>query len=210
VIRSSIYYLHRRHPQADDKIRNHLRRIEEQVEMCDAIVNELLDYARMRQPEPVFEQINPFLEKVLDDLELPAGVSLVRDFSPAVGIVPFDPNKLRRALINLVDNAVNAVSARGERAAQGPAYAPEIRVATSATPSGVRIAVTDNGIGMDAATAARAFEPLFTTRARGVGLGLAVVKKIAEEHRGSVRLESRLQQGTTVVLEISLWGQRAP
>jgi signal transduction histidine kinase len=208
VIRSSIYYLHRRHPQADDKTRNHLRRIEEQVEMCDAIVNELLDYARMRQPEPVFEQINPFLGKVLDDLELPAGVSLVRGFSPAVGIVPFDRNKLRRALINLMDNAINAVTARrGSATALSQNYAPEIRVSTAATASGVRVIVSDNGIGMDAGTAERAFEPLFTTRARGVGLGLAVVKKIAEEHRGTVRLESRLQEGTTVVLEISLWGR---
>ncbi len=206
VIRSSIYYLRRRYPKIDEKSETHLERIEQQVAMCDSIVNELLDYCRMRQPDLVFEQINPVIERVLDQVSLPDGITLVRELSPALPIIPFDRNKLQQAVNNLLENAAAAVeSMKKSQDANGSQYQPRISVRTRAISNGVGIEVEDNGAGMDEATAARAFEPLFTTRARGVGLGLAVVRKIVEDHRGTVMLNTSQDKGTIITLNIPLW-----
>ncbi len=208
VIHSSIYYLRRICHEADEKTCQHLGRIEEQVQMCDTIVNDLLDYTRARQPDPVFEQINPFLEKVLDQLQIPANVSLVRELAPEMPIVPFDRNKLQRVVTNLVDNAVNAVQMRMEKTnAADDLYEPEVRVATLAARNSVRLRVADNGVGMTPQVADRAFDPLYTTWARGVGLGLAIVKKIADEHNGMVYLDTQPDHGTRITVEIPRWGQ---
>ena len=209
VIRSSIFYLLRKHPEIDAKSREHLTRIEDQVELSDSIVNELLEYTRTHPAEPLAGEINPFIEKVLDRMELPPGVALIRELDPSDPTVPFDSHKLERAVGNLIDNAVNAVVARFEASANTvPAYTPEITVRTELTENRFRMTVADNGIGMAAKTADRAFEPLFTTRARGVGLGLAVVEKVAYEHQGSVSLTSRENEGTRVILEIPLGDRR--
>ncbi len=77
-----------------------------------------------------------------------------------------------------------------------------MKVATSMAEDGVYIEVEDNGIGMDEEMAARAFEPLFTTRARGTGLGLAIVQKIVEEHGGSVSISSEPNRGTKAIVMI--------
>jgi signal transduction histidine kinase len=210
VIRSSIYYLQRTCPEAEEKTFQHLNRIKEQVQMCDTIVNDLLDYTRARQPDPVFEQINPFLEKILDQLGIPENVRLVRQLAPEMPIVPFDRNKLQRVVTNLVENAVNAVQMRLEKTnGIQEVYEPEVRVATHAARNSVRLEVADNGVGMTAQVAERAFDPLYTTRARGVGLGLAIVKKIADEHNGTVHLDTQPDQGTRITVEIPRWGQNA-
>jgi signal transduction histidine kinase len=108
-----------------------------------------------------------------------------------------------RVMTNLLDNAIHAVRERvnsGE--AESGLYEPEIRVSAARAEGGVVIEVEGNGVGMDEETVRRAFEPLFTTKARGTGLGLAIVMKIMEEHGGTVRLESDLHGGTKVILWI--------
>ncbi|MDJ0781649.1 MAG: sensor histidine kinase [Desulfosarcinaceae bacterium] len=206
VIRSSIYFLERKQPNADPKIRQHLARIEAQVELCDTIVNDLLDYARTRQPEPVFTEITPFLESLVEEIALPDDIHLRCDFEADIPIVPFDRIKLRGAITNLVENAVTAVQAKQTEKETPPDYQAEISFTARASRRGVRLTVRDNGVGMSPETAAQAFEPLFTTRARGVGLGLAIVRKIAEEHHGGVTLDSRSGEGTVIELEIARWG----
>ncbi len=203
VIRCSTYYLLRKHPDLDERSRAHLTRIEEQVELSDSIVNEILEYTRTHPAEPVAGRINPFISKALDVMELPGDIALAFYPAPEDPTVPFDSHKLRRAVGNLIDNAVNAVVCRKERQKEDdPLFEPAITVRTLTLPTGVRVEVEDNGVGMDRETSARAFEPLFTTRASGVGLGLAVVEKVAHEHGGAVYLESDENRGTLVILEI--------
>jgi signal transduction histidine kinase len=203
VIRSSAYYLETKLGNADGKITKHLKRIEEKVVHCDSIVNELLEYNRSRPPETTMMELNPWIETVLDEVEIPAQVTMVRELSPDISKVPFDKEKLRRVVVNLVENAIQAVDVRQENwnEAKGP-YRPQVKLVTSSVENGVSIEVEDNGAGMDEETAARAFEPLFTTKARGSGLGLAIVKKIVEEHKGIIELLSKKDRGTSVSVRI--------
>ncbi|MEA1866692.1 MAG: ATP-binding protein [Thermodesulfobacteriota bacterium] len=203
VIRSSAFYLQRKLNHADEKITKHLNRIEKQVDLCDSIVDELLEYTRGRHSEATQGEINPWLEKTLDEITIPENVVLVTECSPDLLVVHFDRDKMHSVVFNLVNNALQAVTARHVNEKHGP-YQPKIKVSTSVADNGIRIEVEDNGIGMDDKTACRAFEPLFTTSARGTGLGLAIVRKIVEEHGGHVSLDSVPNHGTKVTFVIPM------
>jgi len=203
VIRSSAFYLQRKSVGKDKKTAKHLNRIEEQVALCDTIVGDLLEFTRGRHSEAIHGEINPLLEKVLEEMATPEQVTLVRELSPELPMVLFDRDKMRRVMINLIRNAFQAVTMRREKWDKGESpYQPLVKVTSSAADAGIRIEVEDNGTGMNDETARRAFEPLFTTWARGTGLGLAIVKKIVEEHGGSVSLDSILNHGTKVTVII--------
>ena len=203
VISFSAYYLGRNIKEQDDKVRKHLNRIGEQVGHCDLIIDELLEYTRGTQTSLVTGEINPWLEKVLDQIAVPKGVSVKRKLAAALPPVRFDGEKLRRMVINLMENAIQAVLARSAKE-EGGHYRPFVTVSTTMEDGAVRIEFQDNGIGMVPEHASRAFEPLFTTRPRGTGLGLAVVKKIVDEHRGHVSLVSHPNHGTTVAVSLMI------
>lgn len=121
----------------------------------------------------------------------------VRHRAPAHKVwVLGDADRLRQALLNLTINAVQAMPDGGV-----------LSVRTRVVVDLVEIAVSDTGIGMDRATRARAFEPFFTTRVKGTGLGLAVVREIAEAHGAGVSLSSRPGRGTIVRLRLPLAAQ---
>ena len=202
VIGSSIFYLQRKLAKEDEKTTKHLKRIQKQVDLCDSIVGELLEYTRGRCSDLLQGKINPWLEEILKQITVPKQVVLVRELSPGLPIVRFDRGKMRRVVTNLLQNALQAVTARLESSKEEDAYQLHVKVATSAAENGVCMEVEDNGIGMDQETVTQAFEPLFTTSARGTGLGLAIVRKIVEEHGGSVSLESTPERGTKVTLVI--------
>jgi len=201
VIRSSNFYLQRRLKTEDEKAKKHFQRIEDQITMCEAIVADLLEYTRGRQASIVKQEISPWLEQVVEQVEEQEGIPIHLEVTRALPPVPHDPEKMRRVLINLLLNAVQAVNSRKEATVtKDLTYEPRICVKTSMRDGQLVIDVSDNGIGMDVETRRRAFEPLFTTRARGTGIGLANVKKIIEEHDGRIMLESEPGQGTRISL----------
>jgi len=201
VIRSSNFYLQRHIGDKDDKVPKHFKRIDEQVTLCDAIVSELLEYTRGRNVSLVREDIRPLLKQVIEQLcednTIPIGLEQSGDFSA----VPHDPEKMRRVFINVIDNAIQAIKAQQRLAKEASRqYDPAISIHAKMQTDHVIIAILDNGVGMNAETLEKAFEPLFTTRARGTGIGLANVKKIVSEHGGEVSLESKLGEGTRMTI----------
>ncbi|MEW6352418.1 MAG: ATP-binding protein [Thermodesulfobacteriota bacterium] len=203
VIGFSTHYVSKKIPDVDEKIRKHLDRIEQQVGLCDSIIGELLEYTRGRRSNVTKGHINPWLEEILDQIPPREKVAIVRDLCPNLCEVNFDREKLRRVVVNLVENALQAVTTRVETE-KSVLYRPVVRVSTSTVGDCLLIEVEDNGTGMDAQTAARSFDPLFTTRSRGTGLGLAIVKKIVEEHGGRVELKSEPHRGTMITVAIPM------
>lgn len=120
-------------------------------------------------------------------------VSLSCDFSPSLPKLEFDENLLKQVMLNLIKNAMNAMEQGG-------------RLTLQARPDGnqVLISVQDTGIGMDEETLQKIFEPYFTNKATGTGLGLTVVYKIMKEHRGDISVKSRLGEGTTFTLSFPI------
>ena len=203
TIRSSNFYLQRKVKEKDEKILKHFARIDEQIGLCDSIVEDLLEYTRGRHVDAVEAAINPWLDELLDQLLESEDIKISRHFPQELPLVSYDQEKMRRVIVNVIDNAMQSVKAKAQGwENQGIAYQPEIRVAVVSGDDDIIIKIADNGIGMDKKTMDRAFEPLFTTRARGTGLGLANVRKIIIEHGGTVTMESNPGLGTKVFITL--------
>lgn len=203
VIRSSNFYLQRKVPIADDKVEKHFRRIEEQVTLCDTIVADLLEYTRGRTASMVTDHFNPWVEELLNQEQEKQSIQLQRKLANHLPPVAHDQEKMRRVLVNLIDNALQAVKEKEELCQKNAVpYDPTVCIVTQQEGDHILIAIHDNGVGMDEKTRIQAFEPLFTTRARGTGIGLANVKKIIDEHLGDVSIESEVGKGTTVTIKL--------
>ena len=203
VIRSSNFYLQRKIGTKEDKIDKHFNRIEEQVNLCNLIIADLLEYTRGRRVSLEDSPITPWLEQVIEQLEETKGIAIEKHLSKTLTSIPHDQEKMRRVCINLIENAVQAVRARSEDHNKAENnYQPNVCVTTTQNENSVVIEVRDNGIGMDEKTREHAFEPLFTTRSRGTGIGLANVQKIVSEHNGEISLTSAPGEGTTVSVRL--------
>ncbi|WCR10334.1 PAS domain-containing sensor histidine kinase [Paracoccus stylophorae] len=149
------------------------------------IVDEFSRFARMPEPDRVETDLAALLrETVLLQRDALQG-ALVEDIPDRPVIVDCDAGMLRQALTNLLKNAGEAVEERAADAADG--WAPRVEVTMSAGPDSVTIRITDNGPGLPG-DRARLFEPYVTLKPQGTGLGLPIVKKIVEEHGGSLAL----------------------
>jgi len=179
VIESSVHLLRSRVGE-DARARKHVERISEQVKVANGIISNLLDMIRDRPlaKEPV--RLQGVVEGAAASVPRPAEVSLAIEGLDALPAVPGDPVQLRQVFANLIQNAVHATAPQGE-----------VRVRGRRADGRVSLEVEDTGPGVAPAARRRLFEPLITTKEHGVGLGLALVKRIAERHGGSVEYADR-------------------
>jgi nitrogen fixation/metabolism regulation signal transduction histidine kinase len=161
-----------------------------QVAALKNMVDEFREYARLPtlKLEPL--ALNALIAEVLE-LYAQSEARIELDLTPGLPQIDGDRNQLRQVLHNLLQNAQDALS--GEAGGS-------IRLTTRTTPDGVEVLIIDNGPGMPEHILKRAFEPYVTTKAKGTGLGLPMVKKIVDEHRGRVLIEANSPRGTVVRL----------
>lgn len=196
VIKTSAYYLLKARNPPAEKTAEHLQRIEEQVSLADSVVTALSRFAKMPVPalspfpiqtciEEALAQ-NPFPSKVRVELDLPSSLP------PALG----DAEQVRIVFANLIRNARDAMPAGGQLSIRG-----------RPREAGVEISFTDTGVGIPAENLSRIMEPLYSTKARGLGLGLALARAILEKHQGSLSAESELGRGSTFTVRLTAPGQ---
>jgi signal transduction histidine kinase len=182
-----------------------LERVDRNVERCARIINDILDFTRVRElsREPV--TLDAWLGETLAEISVPPSVIVQREFLFG-DEVALDRDRFRQIIVNLVDNAAQALV--------DPGWTPSddrqrtIVVRSEAAGPHVRISVTDNGPGIPQDRLPKIFEPLFTTKSFGVGLGLPTVRQIVEQHGGTIDVESTVEVGT--VFTIWLPRQAAP
>ena len=168
-------------------------RMERSIERCNRIITDLLDFSRMRELQRETVEFDPWLDPVVRDQVLPAGVVLALEPAAEGAMVSLDAERMRRVVINLIDNATQALTGHG--AAPGE---KRIEIGTRRAGTGLELVVSDNGPGIAPENLARVFEPLFSTKSFGTGLGLPTVKQIIEQHGGSIAIESASGAGTRV------------
>lgn len=175
-----------------------------EVESLKSIVDEFSQFARMPAPRTVPTDLQVLLH---DTLALYDGlfqrVKIIRDFAPTVPHVRVDPEQIRRVIINLVDNAAEALDGAG-RQAEGESRTGTIRLETRHDPTNgvVRIVVADDGPGIPESERDRLFMPYYSTKRRGSGLGLAIVRRIIAEHGGSIEVTDNVPTGTRFTIEL--------
>ena len=177
-----------------EKHQQSLRYILEEIERIDTIVKGLMDFARPIALNLSQQPIAPVLEAVLALMEANLAhhqIQLVLDVSPETPEVQFDSDKLKQAFMNVVLNAVEAMPQGGE-----------LKVSTFTKEGNICIKITDTGVGISEEDLEHIFEPFFTRKTKGTGLGLANVKRIFEEHGGTVEIESVPDEGTTVLMTL--------
>jgi two-component system nitrogen regulation sensor histidine kinase NtrY len=165
-----------------------------EVESLKGLVDEFSQFARMPAPRAVPTDVHALLE---DALALYRGlftsVHLRSVFSPDLPTITVDPEQLRRVVINLIDNAIEAMDREGT-----------IEVSTEDDPPNrvVRIVVADDGPGIPVAERDKLFLPYYSTKQRGSGLGLAIVRRIVAEHGGSIDVSDNTPRGTRFTIEL--------
>ncbi len=180
-------------PEMSAEQRQSLQYILEEIERIDNIVKGLMDFARPTTLNLAEQPLVPALQAVLSLMEANLThhqIRLVLEFAPDLPDLQFDSDKIKQAFMNVVLNAMEAMPQGGT-----------LSVTTFKLEDGISIKVTDTGIGIPEADIEHLFEPFFSRKDKGTGLGLANVKRILEEHGGTVEIENALDEGATV----SMW-----
>ncbi len=190
VIETSLYILRQRIGD-DDKAKKHVERIGDQLKIANSIISDLLDMIRDRPLHRELVQLDRVIGAAADSVKRPEEVSLSLEGLAPLPAVEGDAGQLRQVFVNLLENAVHAASPRGA-----------VRICGRPDAGGVEVTVEDTGKGVDDATRRRLFEPLITTKENGIGLGLALVKRIVERHGGAVSYDPRSVGGARFTIRL--------
>ncbi|WP_444815083.1 sensor histidine kinase [Variovorax brevis] len=184
-----------------------VKTIVDQVDAMKRLVNEFRDYARLPAADLKPVDLNALVMDVLHlyDADDQPHLEVIAELDPRCRPIRGDSQQLRQVIHNLLQNAQDATeAATAAHHGDQPPGAVVIRTRLSDTGERVRLTVQDSGAGFAEHILKRAFEPYVTTKAKGTGLGLAVVKKIADEHAARIELSNRMHDGAVVGAQVSL------
>ena len=176
------------------RVERALQLAERNIVRCDNIISKLLGYTRDRVLQRSPTHIDAWLSRVLDEQIIPEGITCVRELNANAKDevnVWIDSENLRRAIINVVDNALDAM-----REVEPVNDGHRLTVSTQIVGDQLEIQISDTGCGIPDENMDTIFEPLFSTKSFGIGLGLSIVKSIMEQHDGGVEISSRTGVGT--------------
>jgi PAS domain S-box-containing protein len=192
VIDSSIFYLEKILPSADERVKNHLNRMASAIHRCTSVIEALLKLTHPEELRVGKVDIKTLVNAVLAEY-CPTTVQTIRDFPAGEVSVRGDEEQLSIACRNIVTNAVQAMNGSGT-----------LTVIINTSDNMARISFRDTGPGIPPENINKIFEPLFTTKAKGIGLGLSIAKAIVETHQGTITVVSEPGKGATFTLRLPL------
>jgi two-component system NtrC family sensor kinase len=233
VINNAIYFLKTIMPDADETVKEYLNIINDEVLTSERIVSDLLDFARTKTPQKSPVTVGELITQSLKKCKVPENVTVEAYIPETLPEVIVDPMQMGQVFQNLITNALQAMPEGGElrvaarstrdegrgvkkdegretrdegvlRLSDQSGRSSSVSREQGGLPSSIEIFVTDTGEGIKPENMAMLFQPLYTTKARGIGLGLTVSKSLTEENGGRLEAASRLGKGTTftVILPI--------
>ena len=191
VIKTSVYYLRTAALASPAKTTEHYARIERQVELAERVVLTLSNFASMPAPQRWPFSMAACWSEVLSQTALPETIEVSMEGLERLPPVMADPAQIQIVFSNLVRNAFEAMSGTGRLLITGKADGPM-----------VEIAVADTGTGIPPEIQSRIMEPFFTTKARGLGLGLAISRLILENNEGNISVISKPGSGATFIVRL--------
>jgi PAS domain S-box-containing protein len=198
AIRNSLYVIAQTARMGNLAIERPVDRINRSIQRCESIIAQLVEYSQIRSLKRRSVALDKWLADVLDEQTLPASITLERAFGAGGEIVSCDADHLHRVVFALIENAVQAIERAETDQPSGRAH----RVTVTSRLSGDRaeIEVADNGPGIAPQVLQRIFEPLFSTKAFGIGLGLALARQILDYHGGGIDVVNAPGQGVRAIL----------
>ena len=192
VISNAIYFLKMTQPDATTKVLEYLDIIEKETKTSDKIVTDLLDFTRIKSIDREPTRVADLFEQTLQRYSVPPSVDVQLDLPPHLPPVYADPAQVVQVLGNLVTNACQAMAS-----ADGLPGVGKLTLSASLQGDMIAIAVQDTGMGIPPENMGKLFEPLFTTKTKGIGLGLAVSQKLIEANGGRIEACSEPGKGST-------------
>jgi signal transduction histidine kinase len=182
---------------ASESMRRHLATAKRETSAAALIVSDLLDYTAGRAPMSAPVQLADLVAEALTVVPPPAGVEVVQHVEPGTAINA-DRDQIRQVLLNLITNGYDSMPEGGV-----------LDVSARSSGDSAQITVTDTGMGMDEETKTHIFAPFYTTKSRGIGLGLAVTKRVVEAHGGTISVQSTPSVGTSFTVTVPAAGAMA-
>jgi len=197
AMKGAIIYLQRRKP-GDPLIKEYTQLMLEEIERLDLFVTEFLYFAKQSAPKLVLTNLNELIQNTLtlfDERLRQKMIVVTENLHPALSSVYVDPHQMEQVLLNLVINAIDAMPQGGV-----------LHVSSLADGDGAKlkavIRIRDNGVGIPENQLRNVFDPFYSTKDGGTGLGLPISLGIVESHGGELRIQSVAGQGTEVVIEL--------
>jgi signal transduction histidine kinase len=192
VIKTSVYYLANARTPTPEKKADHLQRIERNVELADNVITSLSNFAKVPVPSLQPIAIEPLVREAVEVNPPGDGIEVTIDCPVGLPDALGDGGQLLIALGNLIRNARDAMPDGGKLA-----------LSARSSDGTVELSVADTGIGINPNDMARIMEPLYSTKARGLGLGLAIARSIVEKNQGTLLVTSEPGSGSTFTIRLS-------
>lgn len=197
AIRPSLYIIEKKSDKGDERLQQAIQRVDRNIDRCDTIIDELLDFTRITELKLELTRFDDWLAQVIMEQDIPAGIALKKDFNLPNVELSIDSDRLRRVIINVIDNGCHAMMDDNQQVVSSNAC---LIVMTSESEHHFEIKISDTGTGIPKDVLDKIFEPLFSTKGFGVGLGMPTVKQIMEQHFGGIEIKSEEGKGTAVTL----------
>ena len=216
VIRNSIYYLKGKISYHDPKINKHINIIEKEIADSDKIVSDLLNFSRPIKPTLRLMDINNIIEEALSCNNIPEKVKVLKELDTNISPFLLDRDLILQVFNNIILNSIDAMQDGGTLVIK-TAFRPHavdlqsnsvkqergiLSKVYSLKSDFIEVSFSDTGKGIAEENQSKLFNPFFTTKAKGIGLGLAVSKRVIEEHKGSIEIMSKADKGTTVTIRL--------
>jgi signal transduction histidine kinase len=205
VIRNCAYLLNMAvSGTGDEEAVNTLKVLDKQIDAANKIVTDLLDFTRIKPPSQSKVDLNYIIKESLAYIAMPEHVSIKANLNGHTPQIVTDGEQINRVFTNIISNAVQAMSGPG-------AVKPgELKIDISSDNDFVSINFKDSGCGIAEENLSKIFEPLFTTKPKGIGLGLAISRRLVEQNGGKIEVSSQVGTGTTFTVKLPLEKRREP
>jgi PAS domain S-box-containing protein len=191
-IKNATFYLKRKDKELSVQSREMLEIINKCIEHSNKIINDLLDYSREIRLERKDISLGYLFSEVFSTVRVPEKVKVVNRFSETAEL-KVDNDKVERIFVNLIENALDAMPNGGTLTISGKEVNGQLQ-----------LSFCDTGVGIPDDVLPKIFSPLFTTKAQGMGFGLAICKRIVEAHGGTITVQTKKGQGTTFTVTLPL------
>jgi len=190
-IDGATYYLKTKlDSKIDEKTKEMFEIIEKDIEYSNNIITDLIEYSREIRLEKAETHPKSIIAEALSLVKIPESIQ-VSDLTQSEPKIEVDVDRMKRVFVNLIKNAIDAMPEGGR-----------LTITTKESDDGLEINFTDTGVGMPKETLDKIWTPLFTTKAKGMGLGLSICKRFVEAHEGTISVKSKVGKGTTFTLKI--------
>jgi len=180
-------------PDIDEKVIQFLDIMDKEIDRSSRIINDLLGFTRVAKPARIRSDITIVINEALSRVKIAENIKLSKDLQSDLPMVTIDANQIVQVLINLIENACQVMTDGGE-----------LQISARKSKVFMEIEITDSGCGIPEKDIKKIFDPLFTTKPKGIGMGLAVCHGIIDKHNGIIEVKSQEGKGTNMIIKLPL------